>query len=44
MTTDLTSRVLLVALLVFVIAVLAAGAYAGGQLGDGLSQIVTVTR
>lgn len=42
MTTDFGTRVLTLALLVFVLAVLAAGLYAGGQLGDALSQIVTV--
>lgn len=44
MTTDFGGRVLILALFVFVLAVLAAGMYAGGQLGDALSHVVTVTR
>lgn len=42
MTTDFGSRVVTLALLAFVIAVLFAGLFTGGQLGDVLSQVVTV--
>lgn len=44
MTLDIGGRVIALALFVFVLAVLVAGVYAGGQLGDALSQVVTVSR
>jgi hypothetical protein len=41
---DFTTRVLTLALLAFVVAVLAAGVLVGSNLGDALSHVVTVTR
>lgn len=41
---DFTTRVLTLALLVFVLAVLTAGVVVGSNLGDALSHVVTVTR
>lgn len=44
MTDNFAGRVLTLALLVFVLAVLAAGVLVGSNLGDALSHVVTVAR